>query len=260
MKGLIAACWAESLKIRRSKMSLITILACLFMIMMMGLMMFISKNPDLARKFGLLGTKASLLDINADWITYFGLFNMVIAMAGLIGFAFITSWVFGREFSDRTITDLLALPVSRISIVLSKFMVVGIWCVLLSLISIILGLLSGRMINLAGWSNETIFQGICTFMITSLLTILLCTPVAFLASYSRGYLAPISFVIFTVIIAQFVSILGFAPYFPWAIPALYSGGAGESVQLGAISYIILFLTSISGLIGTIAWWNLADHT
>lgn len=128
------------------------------------------KKPDLARKFGLLGTKASLLDINADWITYFGLFNMVIAMAGLIGFAFITSWVFGREFSDRTITDLLALPVSRISIVLSKFMVVGIWCVLLSLISIILGLLSGGMINLAGWSNEIIFQGICTFMITSLLT------------------------------------------------------------------------------------------
>ncbi|MFX0086774.1 MAG: ABC transporter permease [Candidatus Hodarchaeota archaeon] len=260
MKGLVTACWAESLKIRRSKISLITILACLFMIMMMGLMMFISKNPDLARKFGLLGTKASLLDINADWITYFGLLNMVIAMAGLIGFAFITSWVFGREFSDHTITDLLALPVSRMSIVLSKFMVVGIWCVLLSLISIILGFLSGGIINLAGWSNEIIFQGVFTFIITSLLTILLCTPVAFLASYSRGYLAPISFVIFTVIIAQFVSILGYAPYFPWAIPALYSGAAGESVQLGAISYIIIFLTSISGLIGTIAWWNIADHT
>ncbi len=260
MKGLIAACWAESLKIRRSKMSWITILACLFMTMMMGFLMFVTKDPDFARKFGLLGTKASLLAINADWITYLGLFNMVSAMGGLIGFAFITSWVFGREYSDHTITDLLALPVSRISIVLSKFMVVGIWCVLLSLISIVLGILSGGIINLAGWSNETIFQGIYTFMITSLLTILLSTPIAFLASYSRGYLAPISFVIFAVIIAQFVSILGFAPYFPWAIPALYSGAAGESVQLEAISYIIVFLTGFSGLMGTIAWWNLADHT
>ena len=260
MKGLKAACWAESLKIRRSKMSWITILTCLFMTMMMGLLMFVTKNPDLARKFGLLGTKASLLEINADWITYFGLFNMIIAMGALIGFAFITSWVFGREYSDHTITDLLALPISRISIVSSKFIVIGIWCVLLSLLSIILGLLSGGMINLAGWSNEIIIQGIYTFMITSLLTILLCPPVAFIASYSRGYLAPISFVIFAVIIAQFVSILGFAPYFPWAIPALYSGAAEESIQLEAISYIILFLTGISGLIGTIVWWNLADHT
>lgn len=222
--------------------------------------MFVTKNPDLARKFGLLGTKASLLEINADWITYFGLFNMIIAMGGLIGFSFITSWVFGREYSDHTITDLLALPISRITIVLSKFMVVVIWCVLLSLLSIILGLLSGGMINLAGWSNEIIIQGIYTFMITSLLTILLCTPVAFIASYSRGYLAPIGFVIFAVIIAQFLSILGFALYFPWAIPALYSGAAEESIQLEAISYIILFLTGISGLIGTIAWWSLADHT
>jgi ABC-type transport system involved in multi-copper enzyme maturation permease subunit len=42
----------------------------------------------------------------------------------VIGFAFVTSWVFGREYSDRTVKDLLALPAPRSSIVLSKFIVV----------------------------------------------------------------------------------------------------------------------------------------
>jgi len=46
---------------------------------------------------------------------------------GLIGFAFVTGWVFGREYSDRTVKDLLALPTPRLSIVLSKFIVVAIW-------------------------------------------------------------------------------------------------------------------------------------
>jgi len=54
--------------------------------------------------------------------------------------------------------------------------------------------------------------------------------------------------------------LGLAPYFPWAIPMLYTGAAGaESVQFGIISYIILYFTSILGLIGTLVWWRFADQ-
>ena len=62
---------------------------------------------------------------NADWQTYLGLLNQITAGAGLLGFALVTSWVFGREYSDRTVKDLLALPVSRSSIVVSKFILVA---------------------------------------------------------------------------------------------------------------------------------------
>jgi ABC-type transport system involved in multi-copper enzyme maturation permease subunit len=260
MKGIFPVIWAEALKIRRSKMLWISILVSLFMPMMMGLLMFVAKNPELAYKFGLLGTKATILKIKADWPSYIELFNMAIAGGGLIGFGFLASWVFGREYSDRTSKDLIALPVPRSFIVLSKFTAVAIWCVLLSFILIFFGLLIGLMINLAGWSNEIIFQGIYTFAITSFLTILLCTPVAFFACFGRGYLAPIGFVILTMVIAQFVGVLGFAPYFPWAVPMIYTGAAGaESAQLGIISYIILYFTSFLGLIATLAWWRFADQ-
>ena len=70
-------------------------------------------------------------------------------------------------------------------------------------------------------------------MVTSLLTILLCTPVAFFASYGRGYLPPIGFAILTLIIAQFTGLVGLGPYFPWGIPLLFTTAAGaESAQLG----------------------------
>jgi len=261
MKSIFPAIWAESLKIKRSKILWITILAFLFIPSMMGVLMFVIKNPEFSSKLGMIGTKAAMLRFgNVDWQTYFGLLNQIIAGVGLIGFAFVTSWVFGREYSDRTAKDLLALPTPRSSIVLSKFIVVAIWCVLLSFILFAFGLIVGGMIQLPGWSSEIAFHSACIFIVISMLTILLCTPVAFFASYGRGYLPPIGFAILTLIIAQFIGLVGLGPYFPWAIPALYSGAAGvESAQLGIVSYIILFFTSIFGLIGTLAWWRYADQ-
>jgi ABC-2 type transport system permease protein len=262
MKGILATFGAESLKIRRSKMLWFTIIAFLFMPMMMGLLMFVVKNPEFSRKLGMIGTKTTMLRFGkADWPTYFGLIIQSIAAIGLMGFGFVTSWVFGREYSDRTVKDLLALPVSRSFIVLSKFMVVVIWCVLLSFILFVFGLIIGVMIQLSGWTSEIAFQNAYKFTVTSLLTILLCTPVAFFTSYGRGYLPPMGFVIFTLITAQFIGLVGLGPYFPWAVPGLYSVAAGtEGMQLGAVSYIILYFTCIVGLFATFAWWRFADQT
>ena len=259
MKGIFSAFWAESLKIRRSKIFLITILVFLIIPMMMSFLIFVSKNPEISSKLGIVGIKASLLG-KYDWPAYLGLLTQMIAALGIMGFGFVTSWVFGREYSDHTVKDLLALPVSRSFIVLSKFIVVVIWCVLLSFILFVFGVMAGGIIQLSGWSSEIAFHSAYIFTITSLLTILLCTPVAFFASYGRGYLLPMGFVIFTLIIANFIGLVGLGPYFPWAIPGIYSSASGiEGMQLGTISYIILYLTSISGLIGTFAWWHFADQ-
>jgi ABC-2 type transport system permease protein len=259
MKGIFSAFWAESLKIRRSKIFLITILVFIIIPTMMGFLIFISKNPEISSKLGMVGTKASLFG-KYDWPAYFGLLIQLIAGIGLMGFGFVTSWVFGREYSDHTVKDLLALPVSRLFIVLSKFIVVVIWCVLLAFFLFVFGLIIGGMLHMSGWSSEIAFHNAYKFIVTSLLTILLCTPVAFFASYGRGYLLPMGFVIFTLITAQFTGAVGLGPYFPWGIPGIYSSASGTGgMQLGIISYIILYLTSISGLIGTFVWWHFADQ-
>jgi hypothetical protein len=261
MHSFLAACWAESLKVRRSKILWITTLAFVFIPSMMGVLMFIVKNPEFAGKFGMVGTKAAMLRFgNADWPTYFGLLNQVIAGVGLLGFGFVTSWVFGREYSDETAKDLLALPVSRSSIVLSKFAVIVVWCVLLSLVLFACGLAIGGMLQLPNWSKEVLSHSANMFALNSLLDILLCTPVAFFAGYGHGYLPPIGFIVLTLIMAQFVGLVNLAPYFPWAIPVISTGAAGaEGIQVGAVSYIILGATSMLGLAATLAWWRFADQ-
>jgi ABC-2 type transport system permease protein len=260
MKSLLATFITECMKLRRSKILWITILLFLFIPLMMGLMFFVQKHPEMSAKLGMIGTKATMLRLGkADWSAYLEFLTQGMAGIGLMGFGFVTSWVFGREYSDHTAKDILALPVSRSSIVLSKFMVIVIWCVLLFFIFIFSGFIFGEIINISGWSREIIIKYIQTYTVTSLLTLLLCTPVAFLACYSRGYLLPMGFVILTLLMANFIGLIGLGPYFPWAIPGIYSVPAGTGgMQLGITSYIILFFTSFLGLTGTMAWWRFAD--
>lgn len=261
MKSLIATFMTELIKLRNSKIVWITFLFFLFIPMMMGLMFYIQMHPELIEKLGIIGMKASLLQLGkAEWPAFLGFLIQGMAGIGLVGFGFVTSWVFGREFSDRTAKDILALPVLRSSIVFSKFIVVAIWCALLALVYFIFSLVFGNLIGISGWSSKIINQCTYIYSMTSLLTILLCPPVAFFASYSRGYLLPMAFVILTMIMANFTGILGLGPYFPWAIPGLFGVPAGSGgMQLTVVSYIILFSTSVVGLIGTLAWWRFADH-
>ena len=231
------------------------------MAFMMGLMMFIQKHPELIKKLGLIGTKASMLNLGeSDWQNYFGLLIEILAGVGLIGFGFVTAWVFGREYSDRTLKDILALPVSRSSIVISKLIVIVVWSLLLSAVFLVSSILFGRMAGLSQWSSDFFADFLFTYTIVTLLSILLCTPVAFFTCYSGGLLLPIGIIILTMIMANFSGLVGLGPYFPWSIPGLFgvsSVSGGDHLNL--TSYFILFLTSLAGLFGTLAWWRYADQ-
>jgi ABC-2 type transport system permease protein len=52
-------------------------------------------------------------------------FFMYSTVIGLMGFGILSSWVFGREYQDQTFKDLLSLPISRTSLVCSKFFALG---------------------------------------------------------------------------------------------------------------------------------------
>src|SRR5204862_1760089 len=138
--GMCEAVWAELLKARRSRLPWITIAAFVVAPAVGGLFMFILADPARARSLGLLGTKAQLAGGTADWPSYLGLLAQTVAVGGTIIFGLIVIWTFGREFSDHTVKDLLALPTPRTTIVAAKFVVTGAWCLLLALQTYLLGL------------------------------------------------------------------------------------------------------------------------
>lgn len=261
MKFILVTLWVEGLKIKRSRVFWATILFFILVSSMMSLVMFVQKYPDIAGKLGMIGDKASMLRFGKpDWQNYFRLLVQGMAGVGLVGTGFVTSWIFGREFSDHTIKDILALPVTRDYIVYSKFIMVVLWSAILSLIYLIFGIAFGVLVDLPGLSVATFISNAKIYGMTCFLLILLCTPVAFLASYTRGYIFPIGFVILTMIIANFSGLVGLGPYFPWAIPGLYGiPGGAENMHLNNGSYIILIATCLTGLFGTVALWRYADQ-
>jgi len=251
----------EILKVRRSPILLGTILFFMFIPSMMGLLMFVQVHPDISGKLGMIGNKASMMTFgDPNWENYLILLIEVIAGVGFVGIGFVTSWIFGREFSEHTVKDIIVIPIPRSYIVYSKFIIVAVWSIILSIVYFAVGIFIGLLIGLQDWSGEIIIQYACNYLITSLLILLLSTPVAFLASYSRGYMVPLGFVILTLIMANFVGMVGLGPYFPWAIPGLYGmPGGTEDLQLNIASYIILICTCLAGIYGTIAFWRYADQ-
>ncbi len=257
MKILSDMIWIELRKAIRSKMPLWTALGSLFMPLGIAFLIFVSKNPEISQELGLVSAKANLIAYAAtDWQTYLGLFGEVIAAGGFILFVLIVSWIFGREFVDGTLKDMLAVPVQRSSILLAKYVVAAIWSVALTLIIFIVGLVMGVVIKLPGGSISVFLHGGVLVAITALLAIAVTLPLAFFASAGRGYLLPIGLAVLILMMTNLVAIVGWGEFFPWAVPGLYAQGKSS---LTAISYWIVFLTGLAGMIGTYLWWKFADQ-
>jgi ABC-2 type transport system permease protein len=239
-------------------MLLYTTLVSCFLPLAIAFMIFIARNPALSRKLGLISAKANLMAYSAtNWPTYLGLLAEMISAAGFFFFCLIISWVFGREFTDGTLKDMLAVPVQRSSILLAKFIVVAVWSAALTLLIFTVGLVMGAIIKLPQGSASVFLQGGAFVAITACLVIVVVMPFAFFASVGRGYLLPIGITILVLIMANLVEIAGWGEYFPWAVPGLYAQGKG---YLTPASYWIAFLTGVAGMLATYLWWKFADQS
>ena len=261
MTNFFAALWAETLKVRRSKVPLFTALGFCSVSLIDGLFMIILKDPEAAKSMGLISAKAQMMVGTADWTTFFNVLAQAVAVGGMIVFAIITAWVFGREFTDRTAKELLAVPTSRETIIAAKFVVTTLWTFALILLVFIIGLIVGNLVSIPGWSMELLRTAFGDVIGSGALTIAMLTFVAFIASLGRGEMAAIGWTILTVAMAQIAIITGWGDWFPWSVAGLFSGAAGPRDELlGTHSYIIVFMACIVGLAATFYWWRNADQT
>jgi len=261
MKNLKSAIWAEFLKARRSETVWLVALGFCLAPSIAGLFMVILKNPEAARSMGLISAKANLTAGEASWAAYFNMLAQMAAIGGAILFGMLTAWVFGREFSDRTVKELLSLPTSRAAIVTAKFLVVLACTFVISVAFLLVGLTIGHLVEIPGWSVELAKTFLVDFSGAILLTIVLLPFVALAASWGRGYQAAFGWIILTIILAQISVVTGWGSLFPWAIPALFSGAAGlRSEQLTPYSIPIVLLASAVGVAATLLWWRNADQT
>jgi|GEM_PF-5578154 ABC-type transport system involved in multi-copper enzyme maturation, permease component len=88
--------------------------------------------------------------INTSWELYFADVLKTFISHLIMGFAFTTCWIFGREYTNKTINDLLVKPVSKLYIAIFKFIVIFLWNSLLSVIMFMVVVLLGIYIGLTG--------------------------------------------------------------------------------------------------------------
>jgi len=255
MKTLSDMLWIEMRKALRARVPVFTAVGFLLMPLIGALLIFIYKDPQLARQMGLLGTKANLVVGSADWPGYLNLLVEFTALGGFFFFCLAISWIFGREFTDGTLKDLLAVPVPRFAILLAKFLLAVLWCAALIVETYGAGLALGALIRLPGGSPTVILHGIGMVAVTGMMSILLVLPFGFFASLGRGYLLPVGIALLALILGNLAMTLGWGEYFPWAIPGAYL----QEAHLPLFSYAIVLLTGLAGVVGTYVWWKYADQ-
>jgi len=259
MKQQLNALQAELMKNKRSRIVWVTFIAFALAPIMGGIFILIIRDPEALAKAGGLAMKVRAMSFKPGWNSYLSVLTQAVGVGGVLVFGFVASWIFGREYSDGTAKDLLSLATSRTKILNAKFEVYTIWCVCLAISNLIIGLFIGTILRLDLFEN--IWIGLGEYFITSILTILAVLPIAFFATWGKGYLAPLGVLSLTVVIAQIITAMGYGTFFPWAIPALYSGAGGEYKEgLNELSYLILILTSFAGYFATITYWKFADQT
>jgi ABC-type transport system involved in multi-copper enzyme maturation permease subunit len=188
MSGQIQAFRAELIKIKHSNILWVTFIAFSLAPIMGGVFMLIMRNPEALAKAGGLSIKAQVMDFSASWDSYLGILAQAIGVGGILVFGFVASWIFGREYSDGTAKDLLSLPTSRTKILNAKFIVYLLWCIALTIFNLLAGLFIGTILQLPSLDFNLILIHLSDYAITTVLTILIGTPIAFFAIWGKGYL------------------------------------------------------------------------
>ncbi|MGI5240689.1 ABC transporter permease [Dactylosporangium sp. CA-139066] len=256
-----AAVYAERVKLLRSRLWWITLVGFTVAGLMGSLFTYIGRNPDRAEDLGIVGAKAQLRGVPTDWPGHLQLLGQIAAVGGLLLYGLLVIWMFGREFSDRTAKDLLALPTSRAAIVLAKFVVAGAWAVVLAVYLAVLGVAGGLVLGLPGWTGPVAAAALGRLVMVALLTFLLCTPFGLAASAGRGYLPAVGAMVVTVFVTQIVTALGYGTWFPWSAPALYAGISGPDGQ-HPVWWSPLSVAAVAAVavVGTVSWWRHADQS
>lgn len=252
---------AELGKLRRSPITWITFAVYSLFPVIGGLFMYILKDPEGAKRLGLLGQKASFSVSSADWPGFLGFLTAMAGIGGMLLTSVIVAYLFGREYVENTAKNMLALPIRRERFVVSKLGVALLWFAALTVWLCVEGVAVGFLLDLPGWSSSAFAHELGIILSASLLLFMLCPVTAWIAQASKGYMAPLGFTMGILILSAFLGHTGWGRWFPWTVITMIAGMTGE--QLEAIplsSYIVVALTCVFGVAAVLIHINRADNT
>jgi ABC-2 type transport system permease protein len=242
----------EFAKLRRSGITWISFAVYIFLVGVAGFFMWMLKNPGMAEKLGLLGQKAQLVvgGAAAGWSTYLGLVLEMSGIAALVLCSFVLTYLFGREYVEGTAKNMLALPVARWHFVAAKLLIALLWCGALTLWELALTSFTGLLVDLGPLTTEYFTSWALKAVGASLIGFTCSAAAAWIAVMTRGYLAPLGYVIFSMLLAVVLGATEWGKWAPWSILMWFTGasGPGKNLVPGSFAVITLFFALTVALI------------
>ena len=200
---MLAAIRVEWLKLRRSRISLITTVLVGIGVpaLTAGFLAAATRGPADTP----LAIKVNAMLIGEGWPAYLGMLAQILSVMSFLGVGFVVAWCFGREFTDHTITGLYALPTSLTTIAAAKYTVLLAWSLALSLITLAAAFALAPLAGLPAPTTD-VLEPAAKVLAVGVNGALLAYPLAFIASAARGYLPAVAGLILIVVITQILTV------------------------------------------------------
>jgi len=239
--ALVNLLYCELLKLKRSKMLLISFLGALVTPSMMiadGIKIHYSK-PDTIITF-------------ADLYDSCSLYTMM--LFGLIVYSVIAAYLFSREYTEKTLKTILTVPVSKLTFIISKFIMLFIWIMALTLISwasmFVLAALFGAAFEIAEFSTVVAVKYLGEMVLGGIFMFLTITPFAFLAIWTKGLVVPIITAAAIAMGNVALSNEALGALYPWTASLMLI--RGEITQTGYPYLLVITLIAVVSIFGFLA--------
>ncbi len=251
MKTLGIAFYVEFRKAVASRVLYSTAIFVIVGITALAVTLTLSVNSGNERIVPQLGAVAQY----TGWQLLFGLASQVTAAGGLLAIGIALSWIFGREFTDGTVSGLFALPVSRPTIAVAKLGIQLLWVLIVAICLSAALTVGGLTLNLGPLSGE-VLQQLGRLIVLTVLTGFLAFPAAWAATLGRGPLAGLAITVAILVIAQVSAIAApaHAVWFPLAVPVLWALEP-ETIRFSQLATVAV-VPLIFGPLTIVSWQRL----
>lgn len=236
----------EFLKLKRSRMILISFLGALAtpVMVFVGAIKFRIEKPG-------------------SVITYSSFFTQcnqyMIMLFGLVVYTVIAAYLFSREYSENTLKTILTVPVSKLSFIAGKFIMLLIWILCLTSITWISSIFLAMLSNSVDFSFVVLKKSVVQYFGGALLMYFTLSPFIFLTIWMKGLVAPI--IAATTIAMGNVALAGesLAALFPWSSSyLLVTNGIKETGYSVVVVISIIISVSILGIAASIIYFQRED--
>ena len=212
--------------------------------------------------FMLLGYHSNNPDEPLQFLNLFEQTHLFITfLVGIMLFALIATYLFNREFEEKTVKNLLTIPVGRVQLVLSKLIVLFLWIEAIMIFSYLLLIILGYIGGFQGLNIAMVFNFLKKYLFTGFLLYLLTPIISFITLMFRSYVPSIAFsIFFTVGNLIIIQSSKYVRFYPWGIPILFTTDNYQPEYSFMLSWVIILGFFFVSLAANLIYFYKTDIT